>query len=265
LFARPGTKLVVYVTCGDPSPEGTVQIVQAAAEAGADAIELGMPFSEPTADGPAIQAAMQRALARRVGVAATLGVVEQVRAAGCEVPIVLFGYYNPIFVYGVERFCGAAARAGADGVLVVDLPVDEIGELTPAAQAARLDVVPLLAPTSSAQRMARVAALGAPFVYYVSITGVTGAAIGGALDELGTRVREVRAAVQAPVAVGFGIKTGQDARAVAATGADAVVVGSAIVQAIERADVLAMGVAPVNTVAAEQVAELVRSLKGALA
>jgi tryptophan synthase alpha chain len=232
LFAKPGKKLVVYLTCGDPSLQVTVDLVKAAAAAGADVIELGVPFSDPSADGPAIRLAMQRALARGVGLGATLDGVRRVRAAGCEVPIVVFGYMNPVFVRGVERTCADAASAGADGLLLVDVPVDELAEVAVPARAAGLDVIPLVAPTSSRERMKRVAALGAPFVYYVSITGVTGASLTG-VGDLATRVAEVREAVQAPVAVGFGIATPDDARAVAAS-ADAVVVGSAIVRAIER-------------------------------
>jgi tryptophan synthase alpha chain len=143
---------------------------------------------------------------------------------------VLFGYYNPVFVVGVEGFCRAAAAAGADGLLLVDVPVDELGEVAPAARAAGLEVIPLVAPTSTVARMALAAALDPPFVYYVSITGVTGAALRG-LDELPHRIAEVRAAVRAPVAVGFGIATPEDARRVAES-ADAVVVGSAVVRAI---------------------------------
>jgi tryptophan synthase alpha chain len=226
-----GKRLVIYVTCGDPSLDASVAIVRAAAEAGADVIELGMPFSDPSADGPAIQRAMARALDGGAGPRSALDVVRRVRAAGCAVPVILFGYYNPVFVVGVERFCAAAAAAGADGLLLVDLPVDELDEVVPAARAAGLEVVPLVAPTSSPERMAKVAALGAPFVYYVSMTGVTGAALRG-IDELPRRIAEVRAAVRAPVAVGFGIATPDDARRVAAS-ADAVVVGSAVVRTIE--------------------------------
>jgi tryptophan synthase alpha chain len=245
-------RLVIYVTCGDPSLDATVEIVIAAAAAGADIIELGMPYSDPSADGPAIQQAMARALAAGGGPRATLDVVARVRAAGCAVPIVLFGYYNPVFVVGVEGFCRAAAAAGADGLLLVDVPVDELGEVAPAARAAGLEIIPLCAPTTSLQRMALLAALDPPFVYYVSITGVTGAALRG-LDELPRRVAEVRAAVRAPVAVGFGIATADDARRVAAS-ADAVVVGSAVVRAI---------LSHPDTPAAA-VARLVASLKVAL-
>jgi len=225
-------RLIIYVTCGDPSADATVDIVCAAAEAGADAIELGVPFSDPSADGPAIQKAMQRALAGGTGLRQSIDVARRIRARS-DVPIILFGYYNPVFVYGVPRLCRDAAAAGIDGILVVDLPADESAEeLVPSARAAGVDVVPLLAPTSSPARLARVAALSPAFVYYVSIAGVTGAALTTAAD-LPARVAEVRAAVGAPVAVGFGVATPADARAVAAA-ADAVVVGSAVVRAIER-------------------------------
>jgi tryptophan synthase alpha chain len=252
VFDAPGKKLVAYLTCGDPSPDATVDILCAAARAGADAIELGMPYSDPSADGPVIQRAMTRALAAGAGPRAALEVTRRARAAGCAAPIILFGYYNPIFVSGAERFCREAAAAGADALLIVDLPVDEAAELLPLARAARLDLVPLLAPTSTPERMARVAELDPPFVYYVSITGVTGAAIGRAAAELGPRVAAVKQAVRRPVAVGFGIKTPDDARAVAEA-ADAIVVGTAIVRAIEAAP------RP-----AEAVAALVGALKAAI-
>ncbi len=245
-------KLIIYVTCGDPSADATVDIVRAAADAGADAIELGVPFSDPSADGPAIQAAMQRALAGGTGLARTLDIARRIHAA-TPVPLILFGYYNPIFVYGVPRLCRDAAAAGIDGLLVVDLPAEEAAEeLLPAARAAGLGVIPLLAPTSSPARMARASALEPPFVYYVSITGVTGAALTGAAD-LPARVAEIRAATGAPVAVGFGVASAADARAVAAA-ADAVVVGSAVVRAIERS--------PADPAGA--VARLTRELKSAL-
>ncbi len=233
-FAAPGKKLVIYVTCGDPSLDATVDIVRAAANAGADVIELGIPFSDPSADGPAIQLAMERALLKGTGPLEVLEVVRRARAADVTIPIVLFGYFNPIFVHGVERFCEAAAEAGADGLIVVDLPVDESEELAAPARAAGLDLIPLVAPTSSHARMARVAAVHAPFVYYVSVTGVTGGSFrGDEKGELAARIAEVRGQVHAPIAVGFGIVTPDDAHRVAAA-ADAVVVGSAVVRVIEK-------------------------------
>lgn len=225
--------LVVYLTAGDPSPASTAAIVRAAAEAGADVIELGVPFSDPSADGRAIQAAMERALAAGAGLASALAAVAEVRASGVEVPIVLFGYYNPIFVHGVERFAAAAAAAGVDAVLTVDLPIDELDELSAPLAAHGVGVIPLIAPTSTRERIDRVRALDPAFVYYISLTGVTGAALDrGKLA--GDRIAAIREATGAPVAVGFGIKTAADAAAVAAF-ADGVVVGSAVVERIGAA------------------------------
>jgi tryptophan synthase alpha chain len=245
--------LVVYLTAGDPSPAETPDIVEAAYRAGADIVELGVPFSDPSADGVVIQEAMQRALAAGGGLGSALASVAALRGRGCEAPIVLFGYYNPIFVHGVERFAGAAAAAGVDAVLTVDVPVDELDELRLPLAARGVDVVPLVAPTTGPERMARVRALAPPFVYYISITGITGAAFRGAAGGA-DRVAAVREATGAPVAVGFGIKTADDAAAVARY-ADAVVVGSAVVQRIAQAGPGA---------AAAAVAELVGELRQAL-
>ncbi len=247
--------LVVYVTAGDPrgALDETVAIVRAAAGAGADVIELGVPFSDPSADGAAIQAAMERALAGGAGLHHALDAVAAVRAAGCEVPVVLFGYYNPPFVMGVDAFAARAAAVGVDAVLTVDLPVDELDELRLPLAARGVGVIPLLAPTSTPDRIARVRALDPAFVYYISLTGVTGAALDGARLSA-ARVTEIRAATGAPVAVGFGIKTAADARAVGAL-ADGVVVGSAIVARI--------GAAPPGGAAAA-VADLVGELRAAL-
>ena len=224
--------LVIYLTQGDPSPAETVAIVRAAADAGADVIELGVPFSDPSADGPVIQAAMERALAAGGSLPGALDAVAALRASGCDVPVVLFGYYNPIFVMGTDRFAGRAADAGVDAVLTVDLPVEEIDELRVPLAARGIDVVPLLAPTSTDDRLARAGSVAPPFVYYVSITGVTGAALGGGPG--GERIAQVRAATRAPVAVGFGIKTPAEAAAVGRL-ADGVVVGSAVVSRIAAA------------------------------
>ena len=222
--------LIVYLTAGDPSPADTVDIVEAAFRAGADIIELGVPFSDPNADGVVIQEAMQRALRAGGGLRSALASVAELRRRGCEGPIVLFGYYNPIFVHGIERFAAEAAEAGVDAVLTVDLPIDEIDELRAPLARHGVDIVPLVAPTTGPERLARVRGLAPPFVYYISMTGITGAAFRGAAGGP-ERVAVVRQAAEAPVAVGFGIKTAEDAAAVASY-ADGVVVGSAVVQRI---------------------------------
>lgn len=247
--------LVAYLTQGDPSPEASVDIAVRAAEAGADVLELGVPFSDPNADGPVIQTAMQRALARGGGLSSALASVRAIRDRGCEVPIVLFGYYNPIFVRGTERFAADAAAAGVDAVLTVDVPIDELGELHAPLAKVGVGVVPLIAPTSTPQRVARVAAFDPAFVYYISMTGVTGAAFRGATGGA-ERIAAIRDAARAPVAVGFGIKTPADARQVAAY-ADGVVVGSAIVQRV-------LDAGDDGDAAAGSVAELVASLRAAL-
>jgi tryptophan synthase alpha chain len=228
-FARRKA-LVIYLTQGDPSPAASADLVIAAAEAGADVIELGVPFSDPNADGVVIQQAMQRALAAGGGLDSALATVREVRGRGCAVPVVLFGYYNPIFVRGNEAFAADAAAAGVDACLVVDLPIDEAEELRAPLAARGVGLVPLIAPTSGDARIARVAELEPPFVYYISMTGTTGAELTGQ-DEVPARVAAVRAAAGAPVAVGFGIKTPKDAERVAAF-ADGVVVGSAVVQRV---------------------------------
>jgi tryptophan synthase alpha chain len=225
--ARGQAALVIYLTQGDPNPTATVDLVSRIADAGADVIELGVPFSDPNADGIVIQAAMQRALRAGGGLAGTLDCVARLRGQGCAVPIVLFGYYNPIFVFGADRFATAAAAAGVDAALVVDLPIEELHELATPLAAAGVEVVPLCAPTSGPSRIARLAEVHPPFVYAISMTGVTGAAL-DADEDLAARVAAVRRAAGAPVAVGFGISTPADARRVAAV-ADGVVVGSAVV------------------------------------
>jgi tryptophan synthase alpha chain len=225
-------KLVIYLTCGDPSVDATVELVLAAARAGASVIELGVPFSEPSADGPAIRSAMERALRRGTTLADAFAVVRRVRAAGCDVFMILFGYYNPIFVHGVERFANDAGDADVDGVLVVDLPAEEADELRAPLAARGVALIPLVAPTSTPERIARAAAHTPPFLYYVSMTGVTGGPLAD-LDAVAARVAEVRAAAGRPIAVGFGIATPEDARKVGSF-ADGVVVGTAVVRAIEQ-------------------------------
>ena len=235
-FARAAAEdraaLVIYLCAGDPSLALTPRLIVAAAEAGADVIEVGMPFSDPTADGPTIQRASERAL--RAG--ATLrGVLDAVREArrSTDVPILLFGYYNPILRFGEARLAAAACDAGVDGVLVVDLPPESAAPLLAPLEEHGLDFVPLVAPTSPPERIDAAAKVGRAFLYYVSMTGVTGAA-GADLEAAARRAREVRARSGRPVAVGFGVRTADDVRTVAAH-ADGVVVGSAVVRVIEEA------------------------------
>jgi tryptophan synthase alpha chain len=231
-----GKVLVTYLCVGDPSVEESVELARACVRAGADILELGVPFSDPTADGPAIARASQRAIAAGGGLEATLRAARAVRAAEPDVGIVVFGYYNPLFVRGEARVAAEAAEAGADALLVVDLPIDEAATLRLAARERGIGVVPLLAPTSSAERVAAVKAAaaegGLPFVYYVSVTGVTGT---GELDarEATDRAAELRAEVALPVVVGFGIDSREKARD-AASRADGAVVGTAIVRAVEN-------------------------------
>jgi tryptophan synthase alpha chain len=230
-----GKVLVAYLCIGDPSLEESVELARACVKAGADVVELGVPFSDPTADGPVIARASLRSIAHGGGLEATLRATRILRAAEPDVGIVLFGYYNPIFVRGEVRLAREAAEAGVDALLVVDLPVEEGEALRDAARGYGVGMIPLLAPTSSAERVAAVRKAasrgGMPFVYYVSVTGVTGA---GAIDaqEAGARAASLRAELGLPVVVGFGIDSRAKARAAAAK-SDGAVVGTALVRAIE--------------------------------
>jgi tryptophan synthase alpha chain len=227
--------LVAYLCVGDPSVDESVELARACVKAGADVLELGVPFSDPTADGPAIARASQRALAAGGGLVPTLKVAARVRERDPDVGIVVFGYYNPVFVHGEARTVAEAAKAGVDAMLLVDLPVEESGELRAACVASGLGLVPLLSPTSSGERVAAVRAAssagGVPFVYYVSVTGVTGSAAVDA-TQAGDRASALRSELSLPVVVGFGIDSADKARAAAAH-ADGVVAGTAIVRAIE--------------------------------
>lgn len=227
--------LVAYLCVGDPGVEESIELARACVRAGADVLELGVPFSDPTADGPAIARASQRAIAAGGGLVATLRAARAIRKAEPDVGIVLFGYYNPIFVHGEARTAREAAEAGVDALLVVDLPIEESASLREAARGAGVGVVPLLAPTSSAKRVALVKAAGAdgsvPFAYYVSVTGVTGSASVDA-REAGDRAATLRRELGLPVVVGFGIDSREKARA-AAVHCDGAVAGTAIVRAIE--------------------------------
>ncbi|MGQ3673735.1 tryptophan synthase subunit alpha [Xanthobacter sp. TB0136] len=227
---RPG--LVTFVTAGDPDGDTFLTLLKGLPEAGADIIELGVPFTDPMADGPAIQAAGLRALAAGQSLAKTLAMVKAFRAGENETPIVLMGYFNPIYVYGVERFLADARAAGVDGLIVVDLPPEEDDELCLPALKAGLDFIRLATPTTDEKRLPVVLKNTAGFVYYVSITGITGSATPDA-DVVGAAVSRIKTHTDLPVAVGFGVKTPEQARAIAA-GADAVVVGSALVETVRH-------------------------------
>jgi tryptophan synthase alpha chain len=233
LKLRGESALIPFVTAGDPDLTTTLEILHAVEKGGADLIELGIPFSDPTADGPTIQRSSERALKNNdLSPEKILSVVQQFRRRS-ELPLILFGYFNPIFHYGIEMFCRRAAAAGVDGLLCVDLPPEESGELKQWSNAMGLDVIFLLSPTSGAERIRQAARSGSGFIYYVSVTGVTGAR--RSLDrELPDQVARVRRAASLPVGVGFGISTPKQAAWVADF-ADAAVVGSALVQTIENA------------------------------
>ncbi len=229
---RPG--LVTFITANDPTPEVFREILEGMPSVGADLIEIGIPFSDPMADGPAIQLSSQRALKHKTKIADVLAAVKTFRETEIDTPIILMGYYNPIYHYGAQEFAQDAAVAGVDGVIVVDLPPEEAGELTVHLRANDMHMIFLTAPTSSDQRLPVILKEASGFVYYVSITGVTGTATA---DENAVKdaVARLRRHTGLPVAVGFGIRTPEQARAIGAH-CDAAVVGSAIV------DIIAQGV-----------------------
>jgi tryptophan synthase alpha chain len=224
------TALITYVAAGDPNPTATVPLMHQLVAGGADIIEVGVPFSDPIADGPVIQAACERALRHGIGLQAIFDQIAEFRATDPTTPVVLMGYLNPIEAMGYEPFIEGARRAGVDGVLTVDLPPEEGEGLDGHLLAAGIDPVFLVAPTTTAARLAAIARVARGFVYYVSVKGVTGS---GQLDvaAIGDQVAALRAATAVPVGVGFGIKDGATAAAVAEL-ADAVVVGSALVERI---------------------------------
>jgi len=227
------TILIPFVTAGDPQPDWTVAIMHALVDAGADLLELGVPFSDPAADGPVIQQASERAIAKQVNLGSVLGMVETFRHSDNDTPVVLMGYMNPLERFGPLAFPAAAKKAGVDGLLLVDCPPEERGGLGKAMVAAGLDGICLVAPTTRRARLARIAAVASGFIYYVSLKGVTGSAQAG-LPELGEPLRQIREFSDLPVAVGFGIKDAAMAAVVAAH-ADAVVMGSALVQVLATA------------------------------
>jgi tryptophan synthase alpha chain len=233
-LARAGRKaLIPYITAGDPHPTLTVPLMRALVEAGADIVELGVPFSDPMADGPVIQRAGERALRHGVGLADVLALVRDFRQHDATTPVVLMGYANPIEAMGVDRFIRAAAEAAVDGVIVVDYPPEECDQFAAAARRAGIDPIFLLAPTSTEKRIGEVARIGSGYLYYVSLRGVTGAA-NLDLAEVAARIPKIRAATRLPIGVGFGIRDAQSARRLAET-ADAVVIGSRLIQEIEAA------------------------------
>ncbi len=228
LKAEGRAGLVTFLTAGDPDPATAQALLDGLPAAGADLIELGMPFTDPMADGPAIQRAGQRALAAGANMDATFERVRSFRHRDDDTPIILMGYFNSIYARGIDRFCAEAARAGVDGLIVVDLPPEEADELLAPARAAGLALIFLAAPTTDAARLPVVLEKAGGFVYYVSVTGVTGTA-SASEEAVGAAVARLKARTDLPVAVGFGIKTPPQAAAVARH-ADAAVVGSALVQ-----------------------------------
>jgi tryptophan synthase alpha chain len=253
LRARNESAMVPFVVAGDPNLDTTAALVREFDARGADIIELGVPFSDPMADGPANQRAAQRGLKSGASLAAILAMVSELRKE-TEIPLILFGYFNPIFHYGCERLCADAARAGIDALLVIDLPPEEAGELKTAARANGLDIIYVLAPTTSIERARKVVRSASGFIYYVSVTGVTGARTALASD-IEEHVNNLRGVTDLPIGVGFGISTPAQAAQVARF-SDAVVVGSALSLLIEA-----------NLDAADlvkKVGELVGSMKNAI-
>jgi tryptophan synthase alpha chain len=239
LRAEGRAGLATYLTAGDPDPDTSAQLFAGVAAAGADLIEIGMPFSDPMADGPVIQAAGQRALKQGMTLRRTLEVVRELRRADKATPIVLMGYYNPIYRYGAEAFARDSVAVGVDGVIVVDLPPEEDAELVRPARAAGLDFIRLATPTSDDRRLPTIIEHASGFIYYVAVAGITGARSADAAD-IAAAVTRLRRFTPLPIAVGFGIRTPEQAAAVARA-ADAAVVGTALVQR------LALNINPDNT------------------
>jgi tryptophan synthase alpha chain len=223
--------LIPYITAGDPHPSLTVPLMRGLVEAGADILELGVPFSDPMADGPVIQRAGERALKHGVGLGDVLKLVSEFRKSDAATPIVLMGYANPVEAMGTEKFIAAAKAAGVDGVIVVDYPPEECEQFAALAKKAGIDPIFLLAPTSTDKRIEQVGRVGGGYLYYVSLRGITGAA-NIDFSEISSRIPRIRAATHLPIGVGFGIRDAESARRVAQS-ADAVVIGSRIIQEIE--------------------------------
>src|SRR6202795_2601213 len=251
--------IVAYITAGDPTLDATHKFVVALADAGADIIELGIPFSDPLADGPTIQRASERALKVHTTLAQVIDLVREIRKSS-EVPLVLFSYYNPVLQMGLEKFASAAATAGADGVLITDLTPEESDDYRSILAAHNLDTIFLGAPTSTDERLAKIAAVSSGFLYLISRTGVTGAK--DALpDDLPSQIRRTRAVTQLPIAAGFGISLPGHVSVLGGL-ADAAVVGSALVSEIENATATNSTTAAIDA-AATALAVRIRSLKEA--
>lgn len=233
LKAENRAALVTFITAGDPDYATSLSILKGLPDAGADVIELGMPFTDPMADGPAIQLANIRALAGKQGMQQTLQMVREFRAGNQSTPLVLMGYYNPIFVYGVERFIADAKAAGVDGLIVVDLPPEHNDELCEPAQQAGIDFIRLTTPTTDDDRLPTVLAGSSGFVYYVSVAGVTGAGA-ATMDHVEEAVARLRRHTDLPLCIGFGIRTPEHAAEVARR-AEGAVVGSALIDKIAEA------------------------------
>jgi tryptophan synthase alpha chain len=248
-----GRALIPFITAGDPHPGMTVELMHALVAGGADIIELGVPFSDPMADGPVIQRASERALVHGVSLSAVLEMVAEFRRRDAVTPVVLMGYLNPLLAMGLPEFARRAAAVGVDGVLTVDCPPEEIETLAALLETSGLDTIFLLAPTTPPGRVARIGRLARGYVYYVSLKGVTGAAN---LDiaEVTGKIAALRENIPVPIGVGFGIRDAETARAIA-TAADAVVVGSRLVQEIEAAT---------PQTAADRLTRLVAELKAAI-
>jgi tryptophan synthase alpha chain len=254
--------LVTFVTAGDPDHATALAILRALPQAGADVIELGMPFTDPMADGPAIQASSLRALKAGQTMKKTLAMVREFRRANDATPIVLMGYYNPIYIYGVARFLADARGAGVDGLIVVDLPPEEDEELCLPALAAGFNFIRLATPTTDDARLPAVLANTSGFVYYVSITGITGMAAPDT-GKVAAAVARIKRHTGLPIAVGFGVKTAQHARAIAAV-ADGVVVGSALIDALKQSlDKDMMATDTTVTAVTDLVRDLAAGVRGA--
>lgn len=253
LAAQGRKALIPFITAGDPDPAMTLPLMRALVAGGADILELGVPFSDPMADGPTIQRASERALRQGMSLRQVIAIVREFRAGDAVTPVVLMGYANPIEAMGVGAFAPEAKQAGVDGVLVVDYPPEECGEFASILRLAGIDPIFLLAPTSTDERFGQVAAVGSGYIYYVSLKGVTGAGHLD-LDEVARRIPVIRKKVGMPVGVGFGIRDAESARRISAV-ADAVVIGSRIIEEIEKS--------PRERIAAN-VADFLRGIRSAM-